>query len=414
VTTGITPFPPPPPALLPRSGCDCCAPDRACCELLLARDRPLPDGLVRLRALVCLELRWLLLREDPERPLRFFVPALRLFVPELLVAISPLLDVSPAPAQLPLRSSRYVSAANAPPASADAASAFTGDGLSPDKRSVATRFRNPWLSLFVTNPEVPGTLVRETVLSNRFDTRLGLANRCSGKDMNVMSGMLGTAGQQVFGREPGQALSAIRRLRKELELVEEAQVANALSHGWSWAQIGRSLGISRQAAHHKYSHCVPAALSNGGPALATHVRLALLLARTEAAARGDVLVGTEHLLLGLFQQGEGRAAAALREAGVGLRALRAAIDVLSPSDVCSIAPAQMSLTARGTRAFERAALQAGEEGSRRISDVHLLWAVLEAGSSGAVIALEAIGVDPPTVRRHLTQVNRKAPAILNR
>jgi hypothetical protein len=216
-----------------------------------------------------------------------------------------------------------------------------------------------------------------------------------------MSGMLGTTGQQVFGREPGQALSAIRRLRKELELVEETQVANALSQGWSWARIGRALGISRQAAHHKYSHCVPAPLSSAGPVLAANVRVALLLARTEASARGDMLVGTEHLVVGLFQQGEGPAPAAMREAGVRLRALRAALDVLAPSEICSIAAAQMSLTARGTRAFERAALQAHGEGSRRITDVHLLEAILEAPSSGAELVLRAIGVEPRQLGRVL-------------
>jgi hypothetical protein len=240
----------------------------------------------------------------------------------------------------------------------------------------------------------------------------GLTSDGPGYLFLVMSGMLGTAGQQVFGREPAQALSAIRRLRKELELVEEAQVANALAQGWSWARIGRALGISRQAAHHKYSHCVPAPLSTPGPVLAPHVRVALLLARSEAAARGDMLVGTEHLLLGIFQQGEGQAPAALREAGVRLRVLRAALDVLAPSDICSIAPSQMSLTARGTRAFERAALQAHGEGVRRITDVHLLRGLLDAPSSGAQMVLEAIGVEPQIVGRALDRVPDRAPAIL--
>ncbi|HEX6713283.1 MAG TPA: Clp protease N-terminal domain-containing protein [Thermoleophilaceae bacterium] len=228
-----------------------------------------------------------------------------------------------------------------------------------------------------------------------------------------MSGMLGTAGQQVFAREPGQALGAIRRMRRELELVEEAQVANALAQGWSWSRIGRALGISRQAAHHKYSHCIPTPLTRTGPVLAGNVRFALMLARTEAAARGDMLAGTEHLLVGIFQQGEGRAPAALREAGVRLRALRAALDVLAPSDVCSMTAAQMSLTARATRAFERAALQAHTEDARRITDVHLLTAILELPASGAVEILGAIGVEVRNVGRAL-EAPGKVPAMLSR
>jgi hypothetical protein len=229
-----------------------------------------------------------------------------------------------------------------------------------------------------------------------------------------MSGMLGTAGQQVFGREPAQALSAIRRMRKELELVEEAQVANALAQGWSWARIGRALGISRQAAHHRYGNCVPTPLSNPGPVLAGNVRIALMLARTEAAARGDVLVGTEHLLLGLLQQGDGKAAAALRREGVGLRVLRAALDVLAPSDICTITASQISLTSRGTRAFERAALIAHAEDTRRISDVHLLTALLEIPACGAMVVLNAVGVEPRVLAAELPQRTVRAPAILAR
>jgi hypothetical protein len=224
-----------------------------------------------------------------------------------------------------------------------------------------------------------------------------------------MSGMLGT---QVFGREPGQALRTIRRLRKELELAEEAQVSHALAQGWSWARIGRALGISRQAAHHKYSHCVPAPLSSAGPVLAPNVRTALTLARTEAAARGDVLVGTEHVLLGLLQQGEGSAAAALRSADVGLRALRAAVDVLAPSDVVKLPAAQMSLTARATRAFERAARLSENEGSRRVSDIHVLRAILDVPGCGALAALDALGADTERVRRELARAGSTAPAML--
>jgi len=207
--------------------------------------------------------------------------------------------------------------------------------------------------------------------------------------------MLGLAGHRLLGREPGQALTAIGVMRKELDRAEEAQVANALSQGWSWSRIGRALGITRQAAHHRYSHCVPAPLSTPGPRLAGNVRIALTIARTEAAARGDVLVGTEHLLLGLLQQGEGEAAAALRRAGVGLRALRLALDALAPSDICSISAAQIGLTGRSSRAFERAAMRARTEGAPRISDVHLLAALLEEPGSGAASVLRAAGFAVP-------------------
>ena len=212
-----------------------------------------------------------------------------------------------------------------------------------------------------------------------------------------MSRKLGTTAQQALGRDPDQALAAIRRLRIELEELEEAQVAHALSRGWSWAQIGRALGVSRQAVHRKYSGCAPTPLAWSGPVLAAAVRVALVVARTEAAARGDALVGTEHLLLGLLQQGEGRGAEALRSAGASLRVLRAALDVLAPSDLCSLNPSQIGMTSRASAAVEQAARAARRERCERIDDEHLLRALLRSPDAGARAALHATGVDPARV-----------------
>jgi hypothetical protein len=220
-----------------------------------------------------------------------------------------------------------------------------------------------------------------------------------------MSRKLGTTAQQALGREPGKALAAIRRLRHELDDLEEAQVANALSRGWSWARIGRALGVTRQAVHRKYSTATPAPLAWSGPVLASNLKVAIVVARTEAAARGDALVGTEHLLLGLLQQGEGEAADSLRAAGASLRRLRAAIDVLSPTDLCDVKPSQISMTSRASSAVEAAALMALREGAERVTELHLLRALLQSTDSGALAALAATGVS-----RDRVELALKAPA----
>src|SRR3954464_7877598 len=221
-----------------------------------------------------------------------------------------------------------------------------------------------------------------------------------------MSRKLGTTAQQALGREPGKALSAIRRLRLELDDLEEAQVANALSRGWSWARIGRALGVSRQAVHRKYSGCAPAPLAWSGPVLASNLKVAVVVARTEAAARGDALVGTEHLLLGLLQQGEGSAADALRMAGASLRTLRAALDVLAPTDLCHVKPSQITMTSHAANALERATLIALRERSERVGEEHLLRAVLQSPDGGALFAREATGVSPSRVEGALNQLTR--------
>lgn len=219
-----------------------------------------------------------------------------------------------------------------------------------------------------------------------------------------MSRKLGTTAQQALGREPGRALTAIRRLRQELDDLEEAQVANALSRGWSWARIGRALGVTRQAVHRKHSGCSPAPLAWSGPVLSGNLKVAIVVARTEAAARGDALVGTEHLLLGVLQQGEGRAADALRAAGASLQTLRAAVDLLAPTDLCKVKPSQISMTSRASSAVERAALLAVREGSERVTEEHLLRTLLRSTGSGALAALAATAVSADRVESALNEI----------
>jgi predicted DNA-binding protein YlxM (UPF0122 family) len=44
----------------------------------------------------------------------------------------------------------------------------------------------------------------------------------------------------------------VASLRRLLESLEELQVANARSQGWSWQQVADALAVSRQAVHKKY------------------------------------------------------------------------------------------------------------------------------------------------------------------
>lgn len=54
------------------------------------------------------------------------------------------------------------------------------------------------------------------------------------------------------GADPEAGLAAITRLRHIIDEAEAVQVERARGQGWSWEDIGRVLGVSRQAAHHKH------------------------------------------------------------------------------------------------------------------------------------------------------------------
>lgn len=54
--------------------------------------------------------------------------------------------------------------------------------------------------------------------------------------------------------DPAVGLAAVRALRTLADRLEDVQVANARSQGWSWQAIADVLQISRQAVHQKHSH----------------------------------------------------------------------------------------------------------------------------------------------------------------
>jgi uncharacterized protein YfiM (DUF2279 family) len=53
-------------------------------------------------------------------------------------------------------------------------------------------------------------------------------------------------------RDPESGLTAVVALRQLVEVLEELQVDNARAQGWSWRDIARRLGVTKQAVHYKH------------------------------------------------------------------------------------------------------------------------------------------------------------------
>jgi len=53
-------------------------------------------------------------------------------------------------------------------------------------------------------------------------------------------------------RDPEVGLAAVVALRQLVEVLEQLQVDNARAHGWSWRDIARRLGVTKQAVHYKH------------------------------------------------------------------------------------------------------------------------------------------------------------------
>jgi hypothetical protein len=200
---------------------------------------------------------------------------------------------------------------------------------------------------------------------------------------------------QALADEPDDGLRAVADLRAELDSLEAEHVSRALRAGATWAEIGAALGVSKQAAHRKYARRPLVAPTPGERhelLISSDARLAVVMARSEAAARGDTVVGTEHLLLGMIQQGEGGACEALKAVGVTLQAARVQVDLFFPTPFADMEPSRLPLSEAARAALERATGEVVKRGDRKLRTVHLLLALLRDPESRAVKTLTGLGV----------------------
>jgi hypothetical protein len=70
--------------------------------------------------------------------------------------------------------------------------------------------------------------------------------------------------RSLTAADPKAALASLTALRAQLDALERVHVARALEAGDTFTAIGKSLGISRQAAHRRYRDADPR--SRGGRA----------------------------------------------------------------------------------------------------------------------------------------------------
>lgn len=57
----------------------------------------------------------------------------------------------------------------------------------------------------------------------------------------------------VASKDPEVGLRSVAALRRLLTQIEVLQVDNARDAGWSWEDIARTLGVSKQSVHEKHS-----------------------------------------------------------------------------------------------------------------------------------------------------------------
>lgn len=214
--------------------------------------------------------------------------------------------------------------------------------------------------------------------------------------------------------DPEMALRALTALRARLDELEMLQVSNAVESGLSWSEIARSLGISRQAAHKRYSrrtaHEGGAATRPRRMLVTAEARNAVKFAREEARAMGADVVGTEHVLLGILRCQRSHATWALRALGARLDDARAAAEpTVAPCEAPQSAdeprhPAWRGMSPHARRVLEHSLEEALERGEGYIGVEHLLLAVLRDDNGGAAQTLRRMDIDPGEVRSRLSEL----------
>lgn len=210
--------------------------------------------------------------------------------------------------------------------------------------------------------------------------------------------------EHAVSHDPEEGLVALKALRKELDELETLHVSQAVRTGWSWAQIGRALGVTRQAVHRKYSDrplAPPTPEQAHTLIVSGDAKRVVFLARSEAAGRHAAVVGTEHLLLGLLQYGRGQACKALESLGVTLQLARIEADILFPSGEADLPPSKIPISRRVGTLLEQATHEVVRLGDRRVGTKHLLLALMRDEDCGATKLLGELGVWAEDVERAL-------------
>lgn len=206
------------------------------------------------------------------------------------------------------------------------------------------------------------------------------------------------AARAVQLRRPDQGLAAVSALRRQLETLEAAHVANALRAGWSWRQIAEALGVSKQAAHRKHARSVGADLDRqtadepqaGRVIVTAEARRAVQRARDEARGLRHEAVLPQHLLLGLLGDGYGPAARALAASRVTLEAARTGVrDAVGPGR--EAADARLPISPAARTVFEQALREAVRLRDAHLGVEHLLLTLLNDETSGVGAVLEGLG-----------------------
>ncbi len=132
-------------------------------------------------------------------------------------------------------------------------------------------------------------------------------------------------------------------------------------------------------------------------------RRVVVLAQEEARMLNHNYIGTEHLLLGLIQEGEGVAAKALESMGISLEAVREQVEEIIGRG-SSPPTGHIPFTPRAKKVLELSLREALQLGHNYIGTEHILLGLIREGEGVAAQVLMKLGADLDRVRNTVVQL----------
>ena len=184
-----------------------------------------------------------------------------------------------------------------------------------------------------------------------------------------------------------RALALGRRLDDLADSLIDHFVDQARRSGASWTEIGRSLGVTKQAAQKRFSAKSAPTLdaSQGFSRFTEQARRAVVAAQEEARNAGNDRITVAHLLLGLLSNPDGGAAALIAVQGIDLDLVRQTARATLPPSAVHV-PALVPFDPHARAALERTFSEAERLDHEHVGTEHMLTAILAVEDGTGVLA----------------------------
>ncbi|MFG0316326.1 MAG: Clp protease N-terminal domain-containing protein, partial [Planctomycetota bacterium JB042] len=132
-------------------------------------------------------------------------------------------------------------------------------------------------------------------------------------------------------------------------------------------------------------------------------RKVMNLAKQEAQRLNHEYIGTEHILLGLIQEGSGVAASVLKNLGIDLKKIRAEIEKIVKGSPTMVTMGSLPFTPRAKKVLELSLEEASQLGHNYIGTEHLLLGLIKENEGIAARVLTNLGVKLEEVREEVLE-----------